>query len=292
MLDSSLLTILIGFLSGYLLLSRSWRFSFRYLRLSGYRSLFEAILWSLPFLAAGRFACASITDQWPAVYAFWHSVFPVRWLGTTLAAVALSWITIRILNSSTLGSGRDEHFVRSVFELGSELESFLLTCAYEGKLVMVTLENRKVYIGRVLFPTVEDREIDHIELLPFSSGHRGASDLRLTIDTNYSSTYATLFDEMPEDLLLERLKDIRVVLPVSRMISASLFDQGFFDAMDAGAPPSVELESQAPNPEPATATGRQALDRRHRFSLSGLLLFCLGWLEQRIRDHIESKARE
>ncbi|MCG8459669.1 MAG: hypothetical protein MI919_25595 [Holophagales bacterium] len=256
MLDSSLLTLLIGFLSGYLLQSGSYPLSFRYLRLSGYRSLFEAILWSLPFLIAGRLICSWIGQRWPEIYGLWHRHFPMPWLGTALVAVALSASVVLLTNLgfARLGRGRNPSLAKAIARFGNELEKLLSESVSEQELLQITLDNRKVYIGRALFPEVEDRELSHIELIPILSGHRHPKDLRLVIDTDYFAAYEALLEsdngnglapdriEGPAQVSIENLEDLRIVIPVSRLLSVATFNEELFLLTD-DEPPVDELQS-------------------------------------------------
>ena len=268
MLDSSLFTLLVGFLSGYLLLTRSWRFSFRYLRLSGNRSLFEAILWSLPFLAMARISCFWLSREWPPLYGHWHRLFPIPWLGTTVLAIALSCVAVLASNRQWrwLGDDREESFALAVGRFGSELEKLILDSVWQEELLQVTLENRKVYVGRALFPITEDRVLSHIELIPLLSGHRDPTDLRLVIDTDYFAAYEILLEteqdgegrlwleEEPGGMSLENLEDLRIIIPVSRMLSISSFNEELFQLTYADS--TQEAEEAAPDVgEPSETSG-------------------------------------
>ena len=78
--------------------------------------------------------------------------------------------------------------------VGHEIESFLLVSAHDGKPVMVSLEDRKVYVG--ILAGVINRTIDSdswLSIFPDMSGYRHPTTNQITYTTDYAPfTYHNL----------------------------------------------------------------------------------------------------
>lgn len=117
------------------------------------------------------------------------------------------------------GKAVDAENARIIRDYGSPLETTLFRSMERRKLVMLTLTNSKVYIGRVARTFIPDEKI--IYLFPIQSGYRG-SDQRLELTTQYTDVYKQIALEEPSRYR-EILANFRIAIPVEFVISASLY---------------------------------------------------------------------
>jgi hypothetical protein len=108
---------------------------------------------------------------------------------------------------------------RDILTYGGELERLLYLALKYEKRVMITLKSGKVYIGRVTISvTPEDK---YFSLLPIKSGYRDGSTQRLEITTHYDEAYQQIQDN--EENYIDIISDFGVVIPISEIVSASLY---------------------------------------------------------------------
>lgn len=92
----------------------------------------------------------------------------------------------------------------------------------DQKLIEISLRNRKSYIGFGIVSSIEtiDKDEADIELLPTASGYRDESTQELILTDNY----AEVLEEHPYD----NYDDFRIVIPMSEIVSARVFDPDAF----------------------------------------------------------------
>lgn len=94
------------------------------------------------------------------------------------------------------------------------------------KLIMLTMNDRKVYIG-IVVGFGKDNDVFSISnetfyFLPVKSGYRNKFDLRINITTNYSQAIKNA----------ESLSDIQIVLNKNSIVSACKFDDSRFESFN------------------------------------------------------------
>lgn len=89
----------------------------------------------------------------------------------------------------------------------------------QKKLVMFTLTNNKVYIGRIAEAFIPYDKI--IYLFPTHSGYRDPQH-RLELTTSYVEAYEQIAFDDPSNYH-QILSDFRIAIPVELVISASLY---------------------------------------------------------------------
>ena len=188
-------------------------------RLEGYRLLTYAALAGAALAPLGRIA-AALGSHIPWVGSVWHILGPpnIPYLGTAFASFAIGASAPFLLNLAIERTGfRTIPQIRlaAINRFGNQLLVLLHTAQTEEKLVALTLDNRKVYIGVVsAAPNLEPHD-GFISIVPFLSGYRETAGLKLVLSVDYVSLYASK-QAQPSDL--------RVVIPISSVRMASLFD--------------------------------------------------------------------
>jgi len=113
----------------------------------------------------------------------------------------------------------DAENARIIRDYGGPLELTLYRSIEQKKLVMLTLTNNKVYIGRIAETFIPDRKI--IYLFPTHSGYRDSKH-RLKLTTPYVEAYKQIALDEPSKYR-DILSDFRIAIPVELVISASLY---------------------------------------------------------------------
>jgi len=111
----------------------------------------------------------------------------------------------------------------------------ILECFTNARILMVTLESRKCYVGypyEIKTPSDGDKA-QELTLLPVSTGYRHEEDLCLELTTNYEDVMRILamtradIDSASEEEL-ESFKDVmdsyRITIPFSTMVTMTTFD--------------------------------------------------------------------
>lgn len=144
---------------------------------------------------------------------------------------------------------------RDIMEKGSELEMLFLASVEritrlsddsiteaerEDPAVLITLKNRKCYVGYVEDPPRQTLEGEqYVGILPTDSGYRDSETLSLRLTTDYSDAW-----ELAERFATEeqRNEQLRIYLPVSEIASASFFNRSLHeDLQGAGIPRDARL---------------------------------------------------
>ena len=116
---------------------------------------------------------------------------------------------------------KQEANYKSIMRHGNHLLRLLHSASAQEKPVSVTLDNNKVYIGLVAgAPNLEPHDA-HLSVTPFFSGYRVRDTLDLRLNVDYLKVYEE-HDLHPEDF--------RVVVPISNIRMASLFDHSVYPA--------------------------------------------------------------
>jgi hypothetical protein len=227
--------LLLPLLGGYLFISH-WNYTrFDAIRYSGERLLFHSATAGIIFLTLALGITHPTVLRWPEIGRQWQALVPFDYSGTSLLAFCMGALLWWPLNK--LERFDREKQAQKTIENGNDfLEMMLADAQRDLKLVSVVLKSRKVYIGFVTasFDPVNDR--DYIQLLPLQSGYRDAGTLQLKITTDYSQVYNRIVTKELESTSIN-INDMRVVIPVSEIMSINLFDQEAYDLFN---PPPEE----------------------------------------------------
>jgi hypothetical protein len=130
----------------------------------------------------------------------------------------------------------DRALARAVRSQGGGMRRLLHRAHRENLPVMLSLDNRKTYVGWVLGPP-DLRSSTTIALLPTLSGYRASETLTVKWTTDYSDVYEEVMGRVPpsEDLS-ERLLHFQVVVPFGAVASARFFDRDVYDRHFADPP--------------------------------------------------------
>jgi hypothetical protein len=88
--------------------------------------------------------------------------------------------------------------------------------------IIATLSSRKIYVGLVTCPALENGLSEHLEILPMLSGYRDKDDLTINITTNYHQHY--LESGVIGGMSRLNIQDFRVLIPKDEVETISFFD--------------------------------------------------------------------
>jgi hypothetical protein len=129
-------------------------------------------------------------------------------------AGSVAWFPLNFLVGKSI-------WLKSAVADEGELEQLLHRAVARGRPILLTMDNRKVYVGLVRrTPEPRKSESRAIWLLPLISGYRDDKG-KVRFTTYYDQIYATMTVEGPTDLTAE---DFELVLPSDSVQSAHLFD--------------------------------------------------------------------
>ncbi|HST07359.1 MAG TPA: hypothetical protein VLJ83_04270 [Gemmatimonadaceae bacterium] len=230
--------LLLPLLGGYLFITY-WHFTrFDSKRYSGERLIFHSALAGFVFLALAFAAVGVAISRAPSFYRWWHNTIGIPHAGVSLGALLLALFFCGALN---LFTDRSKQVKRTITEWNDYLEILLQKALEETRQVALTLKSGKVYIGFVVgsFDPVYERK--YIVMLPTISGYRNPPSQNLILTTDYTAVYQQLIAD-DESRLVRAVDDFQLVVPVSEILSANLFDWHVYDRFN----PPVSTQQHNP----------------------------------------------
>jgi hypothetical protein len=213
-------TLLLPLLGGYLFLT-NWnvtRYSTQ--RHSGERLLFHSAFAGAVLLAISFVLVAVASRTTPEINRWWRNAVPFPYSGTSAVALllgAFAWLPLNLLYP------REEAVRNAIQDANDHLEMLLDKAIRNTFQIALTTTSRKIYIGFVTGTFDPTFERKYITILPTMSGYRAEDDLRYNLTTNYADVYDRIAREH-NTKLLARSQDFEIVLPVSEIRSANIFD--------------------------------------------------------------------
>ena len=114
--------------------------------------------------------------------------------------------------------------LRDARQRGNLVELIFARSIDEQRLVEVSLRTNKSYIGLVIERKIGERDGSDVALLPFASGYRDKNTRELKITTRYSPVVERLLKSESDEA-----KNLRIVIPLSEIVSARLFDTELYE---------------------------------------------------------------
>jgi hypothetical protein len=212
------LFLLVPLLAGYWFLHGCHLFQFRAQRLEGYRLLFDSLLIGSLFAFEGRVVSYSIVAFIPygsEAQHKWFSIAPpdeLPYSGTALIALGLAFLALTIVNNVVT---EEEAYIKTAVRYGDEMLRLFIQAASQQDPVILTLENRKVYVGYVVISPSFRPKDSYVSILPVVTGYRDPQDLRVNLTVDYISLWE-------KDEILKR--KFETVIPIDSIRAAHIFD--------------------------------------------------------------------
>ena len=144
--------------------------------------------------------------------------------------------------SGTVGHGKENATDQAALrQVNNSLIELLLAESTERQLCAeLSLWNGKSYIGLALNSGLQAHGESDIALIPLASGYREPDTQKLKITTYYAEVIDEWLDELEEsrewsqeleesEERLDDLKDFRIVISMSEIVSARLFDLDVYE---------------------------------------------------------------
>lgn len=227
--------------SGFIYVNLSLSTRYRYKRSNGWDAYFFVAAWGIVFFLLGGF------------FTFILNVSGgFRWLSSELNLTPdsfngmlstttdklqrineikqIAWVVISIVLSVLFGLGNklrtksgDRRWDALAKAVGNNsFESLLMEASARQFPIIATLSSRKIYVGLVTCPALENGLSEHLEILPMLSGYRDKDDLTISITTNYHQHY--LESGVIGGMSRLNIQDFRVLIPKDEVETISFFD--------------------------------------------------------------------
>jgi len=235
-------TLLIPILGGFLFIKYCQLTKYRAIRDNGYVILFKSAICGFFFYGISFiFWRAAILDgninpkipEWLETLNYFLGSSELIPALFSLVLIAVAVLTVNFIVD-------DDMMKRKVIkEDDDSLEITIQKAFDEEKFLQVTLDTRKVYIGKVTdtYFRVND-EIRSIQLNPIASGYRDYKTQKIILTTYYGQIYEKIL-EQPESFDV-KISDFSVAIQYDHIISVSPFDPETYSSFQqAEAPDNI-----------------------------------------------------
>jgi hypothetical protein len=197
------------------------------------RIVLLSLILSLSLIAAGAHGDAAA--------ALWQRFSTIERSGTPFLALTIGVVLPWALNALVPYQASVASLHRR--ERSNSLERLLFNASIQTSLVQITLEDHKVYVGYVRhLPPNSSLQDAYVELLPSFSGYRNPTTHEIVFTTFYEDIFQEFLDDEARDL-----GDFYKVLPVRRIVSATVFDVDVYSRFhDPDEPETRPVEPSAP----------------------------------------------
>lgn len=214
--------LLIPTLGGYWFLTRLYYTRYGVLRDSGYHVLFKSAIAGCSLFVVSRLAVIFLLSPlFPYIGKIWKSYVPFDYSGTVTLSVLLGGVLPIVIN---LFYCREKAARRIARESGDLIELIIRENIGGEKFVELSLRNGKSYIGLVIESGIARHGESDIALFPMASGYRKEETHELEITTDY----APVISKFRESSYINDV-DLRIVIPMSEIISARIFDPKVYE---------------------------------------------------------------
>lgn len=216
---------LLPLIGGFLFVHFAHYFRFAAQRLDGYRLLFQSAIAGVALSAIAR--CAELLIDWsplgPPIQKLWHVFSPFDYSATSALSLLLGPALALSLN---LVIGKEKAKDIEIRERGNVLIKLLHRAEKENRLISITLDTRKWYVGWVAqSPNLDPQEL-YFRLLPFISGYRDKDTLETRRTVYYDAVLQDKTRDQSELVITLAMKDVKI---------AGLFNDEIYDEFFAGA---------------------------------------------------------
>ena len=220
--------LLLPAVGGYWFLTHFNYTRFQSVRDSGYHVLFRSAVVGIVLYCIATGIAVAWRKEWSSAginYLDEYSPdpFTTEVILSLALAVALP-ILFNFVYRSTLG------VKRAARNTGEHIELVIIESIEYSQPIELSLKNRKVYIGWAVDSGVGSSPDADVAVVPMYSGYRDENTLDLHLTIDYEAVLIGHSAE-GEPLIPE---DFRVVLPMSKIVSARLFDEEVYDNFSMG----------------------------------------------------------
>ena len=227
---------LVPVLAGYWLLTRLHYTRYRSVRGLGYHVLFQSAIAGGFLFSISFFITTFVLNPYlPQAGERWQMYVAAPYSDAVALSVLLGLMLPVIVNPFY---GAEKASRVAAKRSGWLIESLIAESVESGQLIEVSLKSRKVYIGLALQSGIRMQGEPDVSLVPLASGYRHTDTQELRITTNYARVIRDLINESGnwDDASFNDLSNnLRIVIPMSEIVSARLFDWEVYQRFEEAA---------------------------------------------------------
>ena len=223
----SLALLLLPAMGGYWFLI-NWNYTrYQVERDSGYRLLFKCALVGIILYCSSRALTFALDLICPSLTLLWDAHFPEPYTSEVALSLGLALVLPPLFNWR-LGCRytKVQGARRVAGNAGDHIELLIDRAIAERKAIEVSLRSRKTYIGVPVESGIGAASDTDLVLIPLMSGYRKEDTLELVVTTNYLDVISDYTREGSG----RNVRELRVVIPLSEVVSARLFDRAVYRA--------------------------------------------------------------
>ena len=212
---------LIPILAGYWLLTRLHYTHYSIVRDSGYHLFFKAAIVGTTLFFVAHLIVVLLGNIFSSIETSWslNSISP---FSATPTVIAILGLLVPFVGNRFYS--RERAASRAAVRDGDLVELLIAESIETQKLIELSLRNRKSYVGIGIVSGIEtiDKDKADTKLLPLASGYRDEHTQELFIIENYA--------EVLQEHSYARYDDFCIVIPMSEIVSARIFDPDAYTA--------------------------------------------------------------
>ena len=224
--------LLLPAVGGYWFLT-NWNYSrYQVVRDSGYRLLFKSALVGILLYCSAQVITLALDFLCPLITVVWDAHFPDPYTSEVAVSLALALVLPPLFNCrlgfpyTKLRGAR-----RVASNAGDHIELLIDRAIEDREAIEVSLRSRKTYIGVAVESGIGAGADTDLALIPLLSGYRKEDTLELVVTTNYFD----IISEYTGQSSGRTMRDLRVVIPLTEVMSARLFDMELYRAFQQRA---------------------------------------------------------
>lgn len=229
--------LLLPLIGGFLFVHLTHYFRFAAQRADGYRLLFQAAIAGVGLSIAGRIAELLIAltplGKWFAQY--WLVFSPFPYSSTSAISLLLGPVLALLVN---LFISKEKAKAKEIRSHGNFLLRLIDEAITQRRLISITLDSRKWYVGWVVESPNLDPHDQFFRLLPFISGYRDKDVLEARRTVYYEGVLRDTTIDRTEFVITLPLKDVKI---------AGFFNDEIYDEYFAEEDPSVSTPQMLVN---------------------------------------------
>ena len=217
-------------LGGYWFLTHLYYTRYGVLRDSGYHVLFKSAIAGCSLVVVARLIIVFLLNSLlPHVGEIWKSHVPFDYYGTAVLSALLGLVLPLVINRFY----NEEKAAReTAAESGNLIELLIRESIDTKELVELSLRSGKSYIGFVFESGIARHGESDVALLPMASGYRKEDTRELELTTDYAPVLWKSLEEL-SSLVYE---DFRIVIPMSEIVTARIFDPDVYELFKSDNP--------------------------------------------------------
>jgi len=228
--------LLLPLIGGFLFVHLTHYFRFAAQRMDGYRLLFQAAIAGVGLSIVGRLSVLLIdlAPFGPYFRKYWHMFSPFPYSATSAASLLLGPVFALAVN---LIIRKEKAQAMEITAHGNSLLKLLHQAENQKRLVSLTLDSRKWYVGWVAESPNLDPQEQYFRLLPFISGYRDKNTLETRQTVYYEAVLTDNSLDHSEFVVTLPLKDVKI----AGFFNDEVYDEYFAPSPDEPSTPAMSV---------------------------------------------------